>query len=68
MAMSRRCSSSVCKPAAKTNLQTVEFLPRPCRPGTLYWLRQGPTKTDHFFAGVNLCSLEQTAAGALGTM
>jgi hypothetical protein len=38
------------------NLETtVEFLPRPRRPGLSldHWLRLGPAKTDHFFAGVN---------------
>jgi len=38
------------------NLETaVEFLPRPRRPGLSldHWLRPGPAKTDHFFAGVN---------------
>jgi hypothetical protein len=40
----------------KTNLETaVEFLPRPRRPGLSldHWLRPGPAKTDHSFAGVN---------------
>ena len=38
------------------NLETVvEFLPRPRRPGLSldHWLRLGPAKTDHSFAGVN---------------
>ena len=38
------------------NLETaVEFLLRPRRPGLSldHWLRPGPAKTDHFFAGVN---------------
>jgi hypothetical protein len=38
------------------NLETaVEFLPCPRRPGLSldHWLRPGPAKTDHFFAGVN---------------
>jgi len=40
------------------NLESVvEFLPRPRRPGFSrvdHWLRPGPAKTDHFFAGVNI--------------
>lgn len=38
------------------NLETaVEFLLRPRRLGISldHWLRPGPAKTDHFFAGVN---------------